>query len=68
MNNMMVYLGSVVLVVTVLLGIVWQFRTRARRRFSAALNAHADREIAETQRFGPRRYARFAVLADESES
>jgi hypothetical protein len=49
MDNMTTLLGSAVLAVTVLLGIVWQLRARARRRLNAALDAHANREIAQAR-------------------
>ena len=44
---------------------VWWWRGRAARRWSAAVNAYADREIARSRRLAARRQApAFAALAN----
>src|SRR5262245_55997694 len=49
-------LGAAALVLTATLGIVWLSRARAARRFNAALDAYAEREIdRERRRSGPQR-------------
>jgi hypothetical protein len=51
-------LASAALALTVLLGIAWQRRARAARRWNAAVDAYADREIARARRLAaPRRAA-----------
>jgi hypothetical protein len=47
-------LGAVALVLTPILGAVWLSRARAARRFNAAMDAFAEREIdRERRRHGP---------------
>jgi hypothetical protein len=55
-NNMVaVLLSAVAVVLTAILSIVWVWRVRAARRFTAAVDAHAEREIArQRRRNGPR--------------
>jgi hypothetical protein len=43
-------LGAAGLVLTAIFGIVWLSRARAARRFNAAVNAYADREIERQRR------------------
>ena len=43
-------LGAAGLVLTAILGIVWLSRARAARRFNAALDAYAEREIDRERR------------------
>jgi hypothetical protein len=51
-----VLLGAALLVFTAILGIVWRSRARSARRFHAALDAYAEREIDRTRRRnGPQR-------------
>jgi hypothetical protein len=51
-----VLLGAPALALTAVLGVVWRSRARAARRFHAAVEAHAEREIdRERRRNGPRR-------------
>jgi hypothetical protein len=52
-----VLLASVVLTLTALLGIVWLSRIRAARRWNAAVEAYAERELAREQRRKLRRVA-----------
>jgi hypothetical protein len=56
-NNVVeVLVGAGVLVLTTILGMVWIARARAARRFYAAVDAYAEREIARERRWnGPRR-------------
>ncbi|HZY90645.1 MAG TPA: hypothetical protein VFE78_37830 [Gemmataceae bacterium] len=44
-------LAAAALAGAVLLGIVWQRHARATRRWNAAVNAYAEREIARARRF-----------------
>jgi hypothetical protein len=51
-----VLLGAPALALTAVLGVVWRSRARATRRFRAAVEAHAEREIdRERRRRGRRR-------------
>jgi hypothetical protein len=43
-------LPAVIVALTVLLGFVWQYRIRAARRWKAALDAYAEREIDRNRR------------------
>jgi hypothetical protein len=51
-------LAAAALVVAALLLAVWRRRARAARRWSAAVNAYADREIARARRLAVLRQAR----------
>jgi protein-S-isoprenylcysteine O-methyltransferase Ste14 len=42
--------AGVVLAVTILSGIVWQYRVYAARRWHALMDAYAEREMAQRQR------------------
>jgi hypothetical protein len=44
-DGVAVWLGAVGFVLTAVLGIVWLSRARAARRFNAAVDAYAEREI-----------------------
>jgi hypothetical protein len=49
-------MGATAVALTAILGIVWLSRVRAARRFNAALDAYAEREIErERRRNGPQR-------------
>lgn len=49
-DTMQVSLASAVLASTALVGIVWQVRARAARRWRAALDAYVERQIAQERR------------------
>ncbi len=49
-NGVAVLLGVVACVLSAMLGIVWLSRARAARRFLAAVDAHAEREIDRERR------------------
>ena len=51
-------LTAAALAAAAVLGVVWLSRARAARRFHAALNAYAEREIARNRRGNARRKAR----------
>jgi hypothetical protein len=50
-------LAAEALVIAVPLLAAWRWRARAARRWSAAVNAYADREIARARRLAARRQA-----------
>jgi hypothetical protein len=55
-NIVAVLLSAVALLLTAILGIAWVWRVRAARRFMAAVDAHAKREMdRERRRNGPPR-------------
>jgi hypothetical protein len=55
-DKLAVLVGAGALVCTAILGIVWLSRVRAARRFSAVMDAYAEREIdRERRRDGPPR-------------
>jgi hypothetical protein len=55
-NVLAVLLGAVGFVLTAIVGFVWFSRARAVRRFNAAVDAYAEREIARQRRWdGPHR-------------
>jgi hypothetical protein len=41
--------ATAVFALTVVLGVLWQYRTRAARRWSAAVDAYAERELARAR-------------------
>ena len=57
-DNVQIVLAAVTLATTAVVGVVWLFRARAARRFNAALEAYATRELARVR---PRRAPRAAV-------
>jgi hypothetical protein len=61
-NEVATVLGAATVVMTAILVIVWHSRARAARRFHAAVNAYAEREIdRERRRTGPPRARDFCT-------
>jgi hypothetical protein len=50
-DGVAVLLGGAALGVTAIIGIAWVASARAARRFNAAVNAHAEREIDRERRW-----------------